>query len=71
MLHTTFQEPEPSSSGEYFNGYFYFGTQYPPFQGQFGPKGHHLNKLGRSPLDNASNTKYQSPKPSGFREDVV
>ena len=39
---------------------FHFWTQDPPPQGHFGPQGHHLNKLGRGPLGNAT---YQISRP--------
>ena len=71
MLHTKFQAPEPSSSGkEDFEVYFIFEPKTPPPQGHFGPQGHHSNKLGRGPLGKL-HTKYQGPRPSGFRGDVV
>ena len=54
MLHTKFQAPEPSYSGEDFEVYFIFEPKTPPQQGHFGPQGHHLNKLGRGPYGNAT-----------------
>ena len=61
MLYTKFQAPEPSSSGEEdFLNIFLFWSQDPPPQGHFGPQGHHLNKLGRGPLGNAT---YQISRP--------
>ena len=57
MLHTKFQAPEPSSSGEEdLEVYFIFDLP-PP---HFGPQGHHSNKLGRGPLGNAT---YQISRP--------
>ena len=41
-----------------FLSIFHFGTQDPPPQGHFEHHGHHLNKLGRGPLGNAT---YQIP----------
>ena len=43
-----------------FLSIFHFWTQDPPPQGHFGAKGHHLNKLGRGPLSNAT---YQILRP--------
>ena len=61
MLHTKFQAPEPSDSGEEdFEVYFIFEPKILPQQGHFGPQGHHLNKLGRGPLGNAT---YQISRP--------
>ena len=61
MLHTKFQTPEPSSSGEEdFEVYFIFEPKTRPPQGHFRPQGHHSNKFGRSPLGNAT---YQIWKP--------
>ena len=57
MLHTEFKAPESSSSEEEdFQVYFISETKTPPPtpQGHFGPKGHHLNKLGTGPLGNAT-----------------
>ena len=45
MLHTKFQAPEPSSSGEEdFEVYFIFEPKPPPPQGHFGPQGHHSKR---------------------------
>ena len=56
MLYTTFQAPEPCSSGEEdIYVYFIFEHKIPQPQGHFGPQGHHLNKLGRGSLGNATN----------------
>ena len=61
MLHTKFQAPEPSSSGEEdFEVYFIFEPKTPLPQGHFEPLGHHSNKLGRGPLGNAT---YQISRP--------
>ena len=66
-----FQASEPSSSGkEDFEVYIIFEPKTPPPQGHFRPQGHHSNKLGRGPLGNAT-YKYQGPRPSSFRGDVV
>ena len=57
MLHTKFQAPESSSSEEedFYGKYISFLNPRPtPPQGHFGFKGHHLNKLGRGPLGNAT-----------------
>ena len=55
MLQTKFQAPDPSNSGEEdFLNIFHFLTQDPLPQGHFGPKDHHLNKLDRGPLGNAT-----------------
>ena len=43
-----------------FLSIFHCWTQDPPWQGHFGPQGHHLNKLGRGPLGNAT---YQILRP--------
>ena len=61
MLHTKFQAPEPSNSGEEdFELYFISEPKTSPPQGHFGPQGHHLNKLGSGPLGNAT---YQISRP--------
>ena len=61
MLHTKFQAPEPSSSGEEdFEVYFIFEPKTHPPQGNLGPKGHHSNILGRGSLGNAT---YQISRP--------
>ena len=61
MLHTKFQAPEPSSSGEEdFEVYFIFEPKTPQPQGHFRPQGHHSNKPGRGPLGNAT---YQISRP--------
>ena len=61
MLHTKFQAPEPSNSGEEdFEEYFIFEPKTPLPQGHFGPQGHHLNKPGRDPLGDAT---YQISRP--------
>ena len=49
-----FQASEPCSSGEEDFKYISFLNTRPPPQGHFGPQGHHLNKLGRRPLGNAT-----------------
>ena len=56
MLHTKFQAPEPSSSGE--EDFDSFLNPRPPRRRAISdPKaqGHHSNKLGRGPLGNATN----------------
>ena len=61
MLHTKFQAPEPSSSGEEdFEVYFIFEPKTPRRRAYNGPQGHHSNKLGRGPLGNAT---YQISRP--------
>ena len=61
MLHTKFQAPEPSSSGEEdFEVYFIFEPKTPPPQDHFEFQGHHLNKLGRGLLGSAT---YQISRP--------
>ena len=67
---TKFQAPQPSCPGEDFKLRISFSNSRPPPQGHFGPKGHHLNRLSRGPLDNAT---YQisKSKSRGFREDVI
>ena len=61
MLHTKFQAPKPSGSEEEdFEAYFIFEPKTLPPQGHFGPQGHHLDKLGRGPLGNAT---YQISRP--------
>ena len=72
MLHTQFQAPESSISEEE-DFYVYFISEpktHPPPQGHFGPKGYHLNKLGRGPLGNATYNILKGPRPSSFRGDV-
>ena len=39
-----------------------------PRWGQFWPQGHHMNKLGKGPIEDAT-TKYQMSMPSSFREE--
>ena len=73
MLHTNFQAPEPSRSGEAdFKVYFIFDhktpSSLPPDAGPFGLQGHQLNKIGRGLLENAS---YQMSSPGRFRKDVI
>ena len=61
MLHTKFQAPKPSGfEEEDFEVYFIFERKTLPPQGHFGPQRHHLNKLGRGPLGNAT---YQISRP--------
>ena len=49
MLHSKFQEPRPSNSGDF--KVFHFQTQDLHRRAILDPRGHHLNKLGRGPLD--------------------
>ena len=57
----------------FFASMFQLATNPPPHPtppwggGQFWPLGHHMNKLGRSPQEDAI-TKYQSSRPSSFKE---
>ena len=55
MLHTLLKAPEPSSSAEEdFIKYISFLNHRPLPQGHFQPQGHHLSKLGRGLLGNAT-----------------
>ena len=38
-------------------------------QASFDPGGHHMNKLGRGPQRDAIYTKYESSRPSSFKEE--
>ena len=69
MLHSKFQAPEPSSSGEEdFEVYFIIEPRTPRRGAMSNPKGQYSNKLGRGSLGNAT---YQGPRPTGFTGDVV
>ena len=74
MLHTKFQAPQPSSSGEEdFEVYFIFEPKTPPpprRRAISDPKATirtNLVEVYKAKL----HTKYQGPRPSGFRGDVV
>ena len=70
MLHTKFQAPRPTSSGEKNFKYILFSNPRPHVTGPFRSQGHCLNKFGRGLLDMV-HTIYQIPMLSGFREAVV
>ena len=71
MLHTKFQAPEPSSSGEEdFEVYFIFEPKTPRRRAISDPRATirtNLVEVHKAML----HTKYQGPRPSGFRRDVV
>ena len=57
MLHTKYQSSVPSSFREEFwslLSLFLCSNMWPPGRGQFWPQGHHMNKLGRGPLGDAT-----------------
>ena len=60
MLHIIFHAAKSSSSIEDFKYNILFSIPTFPPHGQFLPEGHHLSKLGRSLLDNAT---YKVSKP--------
>ena len=63
MLYTKYQSSRPSSfrEEEFWNflSLFLCSNLWPPGQAQFWPQGHHMNKLGRGPLEDAT---YQSSR---------
>ena len=71
MLHTKFQAPEPSSSGdEDLEVYFIFEPKTPRRRAISDPRATirtNLVEVHYAML----HTKYQGPRPSGFRGDVV
>ena len=71
MLYTKFQAPEPSSSGEEdFEVYFIFEPKTPRRRAISDLRATirtNLVEVHKATL----HTKYQSPRPSGFRGDVV
>ena len=71
MLHTKFQAPEPSSSGEEdFEVYFIFEPKTPRRRAILDPRATirtNLVEVHKEML----HTKYQGPRPNGFRGDVV
>ena len=66
MLHTKFQAPEPSNSGEEdFEVYFIFEPKTPP-------RRRATIRINLVEVHKAMlHTKYQGPRSSGFRGDVV
>ena len=58
MLHTKYQSSAPSSFREEefrsLPSLFQCSNTWPPGRGQFWPQGHHMNKLGRGPLGDAT-----------------
>ena len=58
MLHTKFHESEQSvlrkKIYEYFLSISMVQTHYPLQWGNFGSRGHHLNKFGKGPLASAT-----------------
>ena len=71
MLHTKLQAPEPSSSGEEdFEVYFIFESKTPRRRAISNLRATirtNLVQIHKAML----HTKYQGPRPSGFRGDVV
>ena len=55
-------------SFECFFMYFYGSNRGPSGVGPFRPRGHHLTKLGKSPLGHAT-TEFQASESSGSEED--
>ena len=71
MLHTKFQAPEPSSSGEEdFEVYFIFEPKTPRRRAISDPRATIQTNFVEVHLA-MLHTKYQGPRPSGFRGDVV
>ena len=71
MLHTKFQAPEPSSSGEEdFEVYFIFEPKTPRRRAISDPRPTFRTNLVEVHYA-MLHTKYQGPRPSGFRGDVV
>ena len=57
ILYTKYQSSRPSSFREEFLNFLFLflcSNLWPPGQAQFWPHGHHMNKLGRGPLGDAT-----------------